>query len=141
MTKTLAEMTPEKRANCGGMWAETTNGLAIIIEPFFTEGALDTAVVFSLKPKVEILQCIAVYVTPRFDLPRAWPPDGVPVAGEYEYAVQYKTPGGWAYSREPWDCRWQDNEAVQEVRAYRDHPEEETRIVRRLVSQPEVMEP
>lgn len=55
----------------------------------------------------------------------------------YEYAVQYLTPDGWAYSRESWDCRWQDNEAVQEVRALRDHPGEETRIVRRLVSQPE----
>ena len=80
-------------------------------------------------------------VTPRFDLPRAWPPDGTPVAGDWEYAVQYKTPDGWEYSRESWDCRWQESEAVQEVRALRDHPGEETRIVRRLVSQPEVMEP
>lgn len=59
----------------------------------------------------------------------------------YEYAVQYKTPGGWKYSRKSWDLRWQESEAVQEVRAYRDHPDEETRLVRRLVSQPEVMEP
>ena len=139
--KTLADMTVQERKECVGMWAETSNGLAIIIEPFFTDGALDTTVALSLKPKVEILQRIAAYVIPRPDLPRAWAADGVPVAGEYEYAVQYKTPGGWAYSREPWDCRWQESEAAQEVRAYRDHPEEETRIVRRLVSQPEVMEP
>lgn len=49
----------------------------------------------------------------------------------YEYAAQYQTPDGWKYSRESWDCRWQDSEAVQEVRAHRDHPEQETRIVRR----------
>ena len=141
MTKTLADMTEEERANCAGMWAETLDGLAIIIEPFYTDGALDTTVVFSLKPKVGIQQRIAVYVTPRFDLPRAWPPDGTPVAGDWEYAVQYKTPDGWEYSRESWDCRWQESEAAQEVRALRDHPGEETRIVRRLVGVPEVMEP
>ena len=84
--KTLADMTVQERKECVGMWAETTNGLAIIIEPFYTDGSLDTAVVFSLKPKVEILQCIAVYVTPRFDLPRAWNQDGTPPAGEWEYA-------------------------------------------------------
>ena len=61
-------------------------------------------------------------------------------AMSYEYAVQYKTPDGWKYSRPSWDIRWQDSEAVQEVRALRDHPDEETRLVRRLVSQPEVME-
>lgn len=135
--RTLADMTEEERAECVGMWAETSNGLAIIIEPFYTDGVLDTTVVFSLKPEVKIEQRIAAYTTPRPDMPRAWMPDGTPVAGDWEYAVQYKTPGGWAYSREPWDCRWQDNEAVQEVRALRDHPGEETRIVRRLVSQPE----
>ena len=75
------------------------------------------------------------------DLPRAWNPDGTPPAGEWEYAVQYLTPDGWKYSRESWDCRWQESEAAQEVRAHRDHPGQETRIVRRLVSQPEVMEP
>ncbi len=58
----------------------------------------------------------------------------------YEYAVQYLTPGGWKYSRKPWEIRWQDNEAVQHVRAHRDHPEQETRIVRRHVGSPEVME-
>ncbi|MFW9060327.1 hypothetical protein ACOI99_05935 [Corynebacterium striatum] len=74
------------------------------------------------------------------DLPHAWMPDDKPVSGEWEYAVQYKTPDGWKYSRESWDCRWQESEAVQEVRAYRDHPDEETRIVRRMVSQPEAIE-
>lgn len=61
-------------------------------------------------------------------------------AMSYEYAVQYKTPDGWKYSRPSWENRWQDSEAVQEVRAHRDHPGQETRLVRRLVSTPEAME-
>ena len=84
--KTLADMTTEERADCVGMWAETSNGLAIIIEPFFTDGALDTTVAFSLKPEVKIAQYVAAYVTPRPDLPRAWQADGTPPQGEWEYA-------------------------------------------------------
>ena len=57
----------------------------------------------------------------------------------YEYAVQVKRSDGWEYTYELWDNRWQDSYAVQEVRAQRDHPDEETRIVRRRVSQPEVI--
>lgn len=37
-------------------------------------------------------------------------PDGE--AMSYEYAVQYQTPDGWKYSRESWDCRWQESEAA-----------------------------
>lgn len=83
--RTLADMTPQERANCVGMWAETSNGLGIIIEPFYTDGVLDTTVVFSLKPKVEIHQRIAAYITPRVDLPRAWQADGTPPAGKWEH--------------------------------------------------------
>lgn len=57
----------------------------------------------------------------------------------YEYAVQVKRSDGWEYTYELWDNRWQDSYAVQEVRAQRDHPGEETRIVCRRVSQPEVI--
>lgn len=86
MTKTLADMTAQERANCVGMWAETSNGLAIIIEPFFTDGVLDTTVALSLKPKVEILQRIAAYVIPRPDFPRAWSLDGEPLEADWQYA-------------------------------------------------------
>lgn len=82
---TLAGMTPQERKECVGMWAETSNGLAIIIEPFYTDGVLDTTVVFSLKPEVKIEQRIAAYVIPRPDLPRAWQADGTPPVGEWEY--------------------------------------------------------
>ena len=81
------------------------------------------------------------HCTPQFDLPRAWNPNGTPINAHWEYAVQYKTPDGeWQWSRKENNFRWQDSEAVQEVRAVRDHRNKETRVVRRLVTQPEVME-
>lgn len=78
----LANMKTQERADCVGMWADTSDGLAIIIEPFFTDGVLDTTVVFSLKPKVAIEQRIAAYVTPRFDLPCVWDKTGEPVKNQ-----------------------------------------------------------
>lgn len=56
-----------------------------------------------------------------------------------EYAVQVLREGKWQYSRGEDDFRWQDL-AVQMVRTVRDHPGEETRIVRRYVTEPEVCE-
>lgn len=53
-----------------------------------------------------------------------------------EYAVQVLRSGEWQYSRGEDDFRWQDL-AVQMVRTVRDHPGEETRIVRRYVTEPE----
>lgn len=139
MTKTLAELAPEQLTECVGMWCEypnTYDRLGIIY-------ALDDdndPWILRFDVRTEILGYDAKEVIPRFDLPRAWAPNGKPAAGEWEYAVQYKTPDGWKYTYESWDCRWQDNEAVQEVRAHRDHPGQETRLVRRLVGQPEAIE-
>lgn len=82
--KTLAELTQKERAEAVGLWVETNDGLGIIIEPFYTDGTLDTAVVFSLKLEVKICQKIAAYLKPRFDLPRAWTADGQPPQGEWE---------------------------------------------------------
>lgn len=110
MTKTLADMTEEERANCVGIWAETSNGLAIIIEPFYTDGVLDTTVVFSLKPEVKIEQRIAAYTTPRPDLPRAWGADGKPPAGEWEHAEYLGDYKGmtdvYYFDGEPTHRRW-----------------------------------
>lgn len=53
-----------------------------------------------------------------------------------EYAVQVLRSGEWQFSRGEDDFRWQDL-PVQMVRADRDHPGEETRIVRRYVTEPE----
>lgn len=56
-----------------------------------------------------------------------------------EYAVQVLRSGEWQYSRGEDDFRWQDL-AVQMVREDRDHPGEETRLVRRYVTEPEEIE-
>lgn len=53
-----------------------------------------------------------------------------------EYAVQVRRSGEWQWSREEDDFRWQSL-TVQMVRADRDHPREETRIVCRYVTEPE----
>ncbi len=53
-----------------------------------------------------------------------------------EYAVQVLRSDGWQYSRDTDDFRWHDL-SVQIVRADRDHPDEETRLVRRYVTAPQ----
>ncbi|MGX9140403.1 hypothetical protein ACWWUU_05810 [Corynebacterium striatum] len=139
-------MTEEERAECVGMWCDFEATPNYVITTVIIKAGNDYDAEFADEYEVfntvlghELVQ--PEQITPRHDIPRAWNPDGTPPpAGEWEYAVQYKTPDGWKYSRESWDCRWQESEAVQEVRAYRDHPDEETRIVRRMVSQPEAIE-
>ena len=53
-----------------------------------------------------------------------------------EYAVQVRRSDGWQWSRDEDDFRWQSL-TVQMVRADRDHPREETRIVCRYVTAPQ----
>ncbi|CQD13374.1 hypothetical protein [Corynebacterium striatum] len=87
MTKTLADMPPEEREQCRGMWCdfpdpdERTN-LAIYVGDspinrgfceLIHEGQLGTLT-------------IPENLTPRPDLPRAWQADGMPMEGEWEYA-------------------------------------------------------
>lgn len=56
-----------------------------------------------------------------------------------EYAVQVRRSGEWQWSREEDDFRWQSL-SVQMVRADRDHPREETRIVCRYATTPQPLE-
>lgn len=53
-----------------------------------------------------------------------------------EYAVQVLRSGEWQWSRDEDDYRWQDL-GTQIFIADREHPDEETRIVRRYVTEPE----
>lgn len=84
---TLADMTPQERSHCRGMWCdfpdpdERTN-LAIYVGDspnhkgfceLIHEGQLGTLT-------------IPENLTPRYDLPRAWAPDGQPPAGQWEHA-------------------------------------------------------
>ncbi|HAT1400386.1 TPA: hypothetical protein I8W35_002307 [Corynebacterium striatum] len=85
MTKTLADMTTEQRANCIGMWCEYPSAygrLGIIYD--LDDGSDPWILRFDVR--TEILGYDAKDVIPRFDLPRAWSPDGTPPAGEWEYA-------------------------------------------------------
>lgn len=85
MPKTLADMTPEERANCVGMWCEypnTRDRLGII---YGLDDEHDPWIL-RFDVRTEILGYDAKDVIPRFDLPRAWNPDGTPPAGEWEHA-------------------------------------------------------
>ena len=79
MPKTLADMTPEERAKCDGMWATylgvetgiilwSNNRSAYIL---FPDGRREQT-------------CKNRDVVPRVDLPRAWEPDGTPLQATRE---------------------------------------------------------
>ncbi|WP_412100194.1 hypothetical protein [Corynebacterium aurimucosum] len=107
---TLADLTPEERAQCRGMWCdfpdpdERTN-LAIYVGDspnhqgfceLIHEGQLGTLT-------------IPENLTPRFDLPRAWAPDGTP-PGKWEHAEYLGDYKGmtdvYYYDGEPTHRRW-----------------------------------
>ena len=79
MTKTLADMTEEERAECVGMWVSyqtpmgdhlaVYEGNTTLHEPGYGSFIIPT-------------DCI----TPLRDKPRAWQADGTPPAGEWAYA-------------------------------------------------------
>ena len=93
---TLADITPEQRDNCRGMWHEITwtgtgkVDLGVILYlgicsyhgdevgylwvPSIVDGHVDP---FTGEIGLNML-------TPRLDLPRAWQPDGTSVAGKWE---------------------------------------------------------
>lgn len=81
MTKTLADMTPEERAKCVGMWCEWDGGLRIIgqiFAPHVTFCGLVRPNDWGLPATADL-----ELVTPLFDLPRAWNPDGTPPKGKW----------------------------------------------------------
>ena len=99
MAKTLADMTAEERADCVGMWAEHAHphydGLEVIIDSDH-----DSVTTISTKSGQQYIVVGEVmrHITPRFDLPRAWTPDGEPVPGEWEDGhvfVSYDEPDPW----------------------------------------------
>ena len=88
MVKTLADMTAEELSECVGMWAshqghedknEPCGNLGVISE-------IDGDYVWIAFPKesAETYVFDLADLIPRFDLPRAWTPDGEPVPGEWE---------------------------------------------------------
>lgn len=91
------------------------------------------------KPGVRI-RGAAYGDTANIDLIAAAPGMAEMIAGmTAEYAVQVRRSDGWQYSRDEDDFRWQPL-TVQIVRADRDHPHEETRIVMRYVTAAQPLE-
>ena len=87
MPKTLVDMTAEERAECVGMWCSIAGAgrLCVLLS---TEN--DVANLgFSCNNEFTILSLRYKNVTPRFDLPRAWTPDGEPVEMVKEYGIFY----------------------------------------------------
>lgn len=103
--KTLADMTEEERTNCAGMWAETSTGYTGII--VYENGKQ----AYLIIPEFNREQTFPLdNVAPRYDLLRAWTPDGKPPAGEWEHAEYLGDYKGmtdvYHYDGNPTHCRF-----------------------------------
>lgn len=124
--KTLANMTPEERAECVGMWCDITNANKNTDRPVVLCGSvkINTDECDELMPiyipwltaghypKAEgVSGWSAEHLRPRFDLPRAWMPDGQPPQGEWEYAEYRDEYDGMTdvfyYGGDPTHRRWE----------------------------------
>ena len=86
--RTLADMTPEERDECIGMWVETQAfnqpRLGIFLDWLAQR---NEAIILRTDNRQKFLTHLHKLI-PRFDLPRAWNPDGTPVdADPEEYTV------------------------------------------------------
>ena len=85
MAKTLADMTAEERANCVGMWCDNLVSTADNPKPVVlacVQGEQCWILHTDLHGE---WSCFSLgSVVPRFDLPRAWTPDGEPIDGKWE---------------------------------------------------------
>lgn len=97
--KTLADMTTEERAECVGRWCDITNANKNTERPVVLCGSvkINTDECDDLMPiyipwvtaehypeAAGVSGWSAEHLRPRFDLPRAWMPDGQPPQGEWE---------------------------------------------------------
>lgn len=92
MSRSFADMSPEDRAQCIGMWCQiddsdltfikTGDSLHIIRADGNYAGEQQ---VRTFRPRSGVNDIIPYKnVIPRFDLPRAWMPDGKPMSGEWD---------------------------------------------------------
>ena len=89
---TLADMTPEQREQCVGMWCDCTDGEGIrtlVLHGISDNGKdaifVNPAVVGGGRGPSWTIKSFGHLVTLRPDLPRAWQPDGTPVNGHWEH--------------------------------------------------------
>lgn len=121
---TLADLTPEERADCVGMWCDYrpavgTTGLHNAPEEVITTVIIkagndydaayeDEYEVFNAAIGHELVQ--PEQITLRPDLPRAWTPDGQPPPGKWEHAEylgDYKDMTDvYHYDGDPTHRRW-----------------------------------
>lgn len=84
---TLADLTPEERAQCRGMWCdfpdpdERTNLAIYVGDSLRNQGFCELI----HEGQIGTLT-IPENLTPRYDLLRAWQADGTPPAGKWEHA-------------------------------------------------------
>ena len=104
MAKTLADMTPEERANCVGMWCDNLASTADNPQPVVlacVQG--EQCWILHTDLNGEWSRFPLGSVSPRPDLPRVWTPDGEPEIAQalaeetYEYAVQVKIGAKWLF--------------------------------------------
>ena len=102
MTKTLADMTPEERADCVGMWCDNLVSTADNPHPVVLSCVQGERCWILHTDLHGEWSCFSLgSVAPRFDLPRAWMPDGQPELAQalaeeaYFYGVQVWMGGRW----------------------------------------------
>ena len=80
---TLADLTPEQLHECVGMWVENPHGtLGILRAISHSTGGVKARIMWPRAGGgTQTAFTPAAIITPRFDLPRAWNPDGTPVKG------------------------------------------------------------
>lgn len=83
---TLADMTPEQREQCVGMWADVPGKTWII-------ASVRDETCTLVDPLNGYSSLMNRHVTPRPDLPRAWQPDGTPVKMDTEIGTVRDFPG------------------------------------------------
>lgn len=79
---TLADMTPEQREQCVGMWCDYESVMGTHQAIYEDSRRAAEAVLF--EPGFGYFEYEPAKITPRPDLPRAWQPDGTPVDGHWE---------------------------------------------------------
>lgn len=87
---TLADMTPQERAECVGMWCDFEPTPNYVITTVIIKAGNDYDAEFA--DEYEVFNTVLGHelaqpeqITPRYDIPRAWTPDGQPPAGEWEH--------------------------------------------------------
>lgn len=92
--KTLADLTPEQREACPGLWCdyvpfpwedEPRTREFGVIHSFTTDGQVVVAPTRGNRDGLTYSYCALDCITPRFDLPRAWGAYGQPVPMFVEY--------------------------------------------------------